>query len=63
MPGLHYECPADLEPFVACEEHMSRRMRLNYNVGGGERTRLKAVGIEEEQGQVEALATGGGDRS
>ena len=38
-------------------------MRLNYDVGGGEKTRLKAVGIEEEQGQVEALATGGGDRS
>ena len=38
-------------------------MRLNYNVGGGERTRLKAVGIEEEQGQVEDLGTGGGDCS
>ena len=36
-------------------------MRLNCNVGGGERTRLEGVGIEEEQGQVEDLATGGGD--
>ena len=38
-------------------------MMLNYTVGGGERTRLKAVGIKEEQGQVEDLATGGGDCS
>ena len=42
---------------------MSRRMMLNCNVGGGEKTRLKGVGIEEEQGQVEDLATGGGDCS
>ena len=35
-------------------------MMLNYNVGGGERTRLKVVEIDEEQGQVEDLATGGG---
>ena len=38
-------------------------MMLNCNVGGGEKTRLKGVGIEEEQGQVEDLATGGGDCS